>query len=121
MTRLRQKNKTERKCKMPRSSKPHFTFFYQIFGAALAFCLLWPSVAKAQQNETVGVPWRGQPGITESVADIMAREHAQGPRVPQAPVIPPRGRAPHSQTGNPNPPKGGQPQAGGVAGLEIGS
>ena len=106
---------------MPGSSKPHSTSFIQVFVASVMFCLLWPTVAKAQQTEIVGVPWRGQPGITESVADIMAREHAQGPRVPQAPVIPPRGRAPHSQTGNPNPPKGGQPQAGGVAGLEIGS
>ena len=58
----------------------------------LSICvpLLMPALARGE--DTVGVPWTGQPGITETVAEIMARERlapkvaASGPR-PSKPEI----------------------------------
>src|SRR5258706_2898717 len=35
-----------------------------------------PSAGGAWSADTVGVPWRGEPGITEAVQQIMARESA---------------------------------------------
>src|SRR5205823_23977 len=52
-------------------------------------------------NAQEAIPWRGERGITESVRDIMAREHAQGARSPQASRIPPRGRIPGKLTDKP--------------------
>jgi uncharacterized repeat protein (TIGR01451 family) len=54
--------------------------------AALAPCaLLAPfflsgAAARAADETTVGVPWTGSPGVTETVADIMERERLAPPR-----------------------------------------
>jgi len=38
-------------------------------------------VVASSGGYTAGTPWTGQPGVTETIADIMAREAARGPQV----------------------------------------
>src|SRR5437016_4082220 len=73
-----------------KSAGRYSDLFYRLFCWSLLLCSLSPVIANAQE----AVPWRGERGITESVRDIMAREHAQGARSPQASRVPPRGRIP---------------------------
>src|SRR6266436_10419265 len=52
--------------------------FYLILGCALALLsATMPAALFAQKIQ--GTPWTGQPGITESVATIMAREKKEAP------------------------------------------
>src|SRR5205814_2353825 len=51
-------------------------------------CLSLLSVLACRAGETVGVPWRGEPGITETVQQIMAREAAAPRSEPQRRVKP---------------------------------
>lgn len=47
------------------------------------FCLFLPITTLAQDaNETPGIPWTGQPGVTERVSVILAREKARPADVP---------------------------------------
>jgi uncharacterized repeat protein (TIGR01451 family) len=50
-------------------------------GALVAHLFLFPTSALAADETTVGVPWTGPPGVTETVSDIMERERVapQGP------------------------------------------
>ena len=47
------------------------------------FVLLLVIPGSVGAQETVGVPWTGDPGITESVAEIMARER-RAPKISDA-------------------------------------
>ena len=57
---------------------PKDTFHLVTPGDLLAFARTVPrrSLVPVQSEEIVGQPWRGQPGITESIEDIMQRQNA---------------------------------------------
>src|SRR5438874_650637 len=63
--------------------------------------LIWiPGELLAQQ----GGAWRGDPGVKESVGEIMARE-GHGPGTNQPQQTRPRGRNPNQRVDNPDSPK----------------
>jgi hypothetical protein len=65
-----------------------------LFAAGPAAGLASPSGRAGEGGETVGVPWTGAPGISETVAEIMAREAeaARGPQRAPRPARPPHRR-----------------------------
>src|SRR5260370_26677544 len=78
-------------------------FFHLIFGLTPAlFTAGMPGVGLAQQIQ--GTPWKGQPGVTESVATIMARGKNAPPGRPNSDRSKSREHGPDGRTDNPDAP-----------------
>lgn len=81
--------------------------------AALAIPTPAVSAGSGTSGARVGVPWRGRPGITETVSDIVAREHRSRHRA--AVVDEPEPEVPAPGPKGPNPGSPAVPATGGEA------
>jgi hypothetical protein len=81
--------------KTPKQRTQSVWVYVLVAMTAVAVCSVWAqslTLAQGQSpDEIVGIPWQGEPGITESVANIMSREaevQAMTPRTGNEPLKP---------------------------------
>src|SRR5436309_768516 len=97
-------NKISRQGGFCAATLPRFFFIYLAFSLTASFVV----AQTAPEGDVVGIPWNGQPGVAETVSNIMARTKNLPLQSYLQPAQSDEGRLiPNRQTlGSPHPPHG---------------